>query len=427
MNIGLILLILFFFSLLIGIPISVSMGLATLIALFMGDYNIQTLPLLLQEGAGSITLMAIPYFVLAGNLMNSAGMTSRIFDFAHALVGFMKGGLSQVNVLASMIFAGISGTSTADSAGLGLIEIQAMTEKGYSKPFSVAITLASSTIGPIIPPSVGFIIYAILAEVSVAKMFIAGILPGILMGITLMITNYFIITRGNVKAPEPEKFNFKALFKTFKSGFFSLLAPVIILYGILSGSVTATETGIIAVIYALIIGIFSKCLTWEGFKKALKTTMFSVALIIYMIGMGKAVGWLITMEQLPQMMAATLMSLTTNKYIMLVLINILLLILGMFLEGNTIKLIMVPLLLPIIDSIGMSRIQFGVFQTLNALIGITTPPVGIGLFVMCSITDLNMQQVVKAFLPYYIPLLICLLLVTYIPFLTTWLPSVIFP
>jgi len=426
MNIGAMLIITFFIFIAIGIPISISMGMSAAIALSWG-YKIETLPLFIQTSATNLTLLAIPYFIFAGNLMNSTGLTKKIFDFASAAIGFIKGGLAQVNVLASMIFAGISGTSSADAAGLGLIEINAMVEKGYDKPFSIAVSLASSIIGPIIPPSVSFIIFAMLADVSVIKLFAAGILPGILLGIIFMVTNYLIARKGKITIPEPEKFDFKVLVKTFKDGFFALLAPAILLGGMLSGVVTPTETGIIASLYTIIVGVLYKSLTWKGFKEAVVSTVLTTSIIMYLMGMGKAIGWVVTIEQLPQTASVVLFAFTQNKYIMLFLINIVLLILGMFIDGTTIKLIMVPLLLPIIDSLGISRIHFGVFQTLNGLIGISSPPVGTGLFIMCSITGLKMRELVKAFIPYYIPLLIVLAIITYIPFFTTWLPSVLFP
>ncbi|OPL09571.1 MAG: hypothetical protein AVO33_00315 [delta proteobacterium ML8_F1] len=426
MNLGIILITTFLLLLLLRFPISVSMGIATLVTIVAGHFNPQILPLVVQSGASNYTLIAIPYFVLAGNIMNSSGISRRIFDFANSLIGFTKCGLGQVNVLASMIFSGISGSATADAAGLGLIEIEAMTEKGYDKPFSVAITLASSVIGPIIPPSISFIIYAMLAEVSVAKLFAAGLIPGILVGLFLMVTNYLIAVRGKIAIPEPEPFDIKEVWITLKNGFFAIMAPALLLGGILSGVVTATETGIIAVVYSMLVGVIYKELTFKGLLDNLKSTIYATAVIMYMIGMGKAIGWVVTMEQMPQAAAGVLITLTNNKYVMLLIINALLLLLGMFLEGNTIKLIMVPLLLPIIDLMGMSRIQFGVIQTLNALIGITTPPVGLGLFVMSTITGMKLTTIVKAFIPYYIPLLIALLCVTFIPFLTTWLPSLLF-
>lgn len=426
MDLGIILIVTFLVLLLLKFPISVSMGIATLATIIAGQFNPQILPLTVQSGASNYTLIAIPYFVLAGNIMNSSGISRRIFDFANALIGFTKCGLGQVNVLASMIFSGISGSSTADAAGLGLIEIEAMTEKGYDKPFSVAITLASSVIGPIIPPSISFIIYAMLAEVSVAKLFAAGLIPGILVGVFLMVTNNVIARRGKIAIPDPEPFDINEVWRTLKAGFFAIMAPALLLGGILSGVVTATETGIIAVVYSVLVGLIYKEITLKLFMENLKSTIFTTAVIMYMIGMGKAIGWVVTMEQMPQAAAGVLITLTNNKYVMLLIINALLLVLGMFLEGNTTKLIMVPLLLPIIDMMGMSRIQFGVIQTLNSLIGITTPPVGIGLFVMSTITGMKMTTIVKAFLPYYIPLLIALLCVTFLPFLTTWLPGVLF-
>lgn len=426
MHLGMILITAFLLLLLLGFPISVSMGISTLATIMAGNFNPEILPLQLQSGATNYTLIAIPYFVLAGNIMNSSGISRKIFDFANSLIGFTKCGLAQVNVLASMIFSGISGSSTADAAGLGLIEIEAMTEKGYDKPFSVAITLASSVIGPIIPPSISFIVYAMLAEVSVAKLFAAGVIPGVLVGLFLMVTNYYIAKKGKIAIPDPEPFDIRLVWKTFKDGFFAVMAPAILLGGILSGVVTPTETGIIAVVYSLIVGLIYKELTVEGLLAALKSTVFTTAVIMYMIGMGKAIGWVVTIEQMPQEASSILLAITENKYIMLLIINAFLLVLGMFLEGNTIKLIMVPLLLPIIDMMGVSRIQFGVIQTLNALIGITTPPVGLGLFVMSTVTGMKITTIVKAFMPFYIPLLIALLCVTFIPFLTTWLPAVLF-
>ncbi len=426
MELGLILLGSFLLMMVLGFPISASMGLSTLLAIFTKHFNPEILPLQLQSGAANSTLIAIPYFLLAGNIMNSAGISQKIFDFANALIGFMRGGLAQVNVLASMIFSGISGSSTADAAGLGLIEIDAMNKKGYDKPFSVAITLASSVIGPIIPPSISFIIFAMLAEVSVAKLFAAGLIPGIIVGILLMITNYLIAKKGKITIPEPEPFQLSEVGRTFKSGFLAIIAPVILLGGILSGIVTPTETGIIAVVYSILVGLIYKELTAKGLVAAVKSTITATAVIMFMIGMGKSIGWVVTIEQLPQQASAGLLALTHNKYVMLVGLNIFLLILGMFLEANTIKLIMVPLMLPIIDAMGISRLQFGVIQTLNALVGITTPPVGIGLFVMSSVTGMKITEIVKAFKPFYVTLLIALLAVTYIPALTTWLPSVLF-
>lgn len=426
MEIGIVLLISFLVMIFIGLPIAYSMGIAALIGLYLGNYPIEILPDMVTSGTSGYTLIAIPYFVLAGNLMNFGGITHRIFDFSNAAIGHIKGGLAQVNVLASMIFSGISGTASADAAGLGLVEIEAMTDKGYDKPFATAVTLASSVIGPVIPPSVPFLIYAMLANVSIARLFVAGVIPGVMVGIILMLTNYYLYKSGKVIMPDPEPFDSKILVKTFKEGFFALLAPIVLLGSIMSGFVTPTEAGIIAVVYSTLVGFIYRELSWEGIKTALKQTVYSAALIMFLIGMGKSIGWVTTIERIPAMTSDFLFALTENKYLMLIIVNLFLIFLGMVLDGMSIKLIMIPILLPIMDMIGVDRIQFGVIMTMNSLVGYSTPPVGVGLFIMSSITDLPLTKVIKSFIPYYIPLIISLILVTFVPWITMWLPSVIF-
>lgn len=426
MTLGLVLLISFLVMIFIGFPIAYSMGISALIGLVLGHYPISVLPDMVTSGTSGYTLIAIPYFVLAGNLMNSGGITKRIFDFSNAAIGHVKGGLAQVNVLASMIFSGISGTASADAAGLGLVEIEAMTDKGYDRSFSTAVTLASSVIGPVIPPSVPFLIYAMLSNVSIARLFVAGIVPGVMVGFILMFTNYVLYKSGSVIMPEPESFDSGLLVKTFREGFFALLAPVVLIGSIMSGFVTPTEAGIIAVVYSILVGLIYRELTWQGFLGALRNTVFSAALIMFLIGMGKSIGWVMTIERVPEMTSRFLFSLTTNRILMLIIVNLFLTVLGMVLDGMSIKLIMIPILLPIMDMIGVDRVQFGVIMTLNSLVGYSTPPVGMGLFIMSSITDLPMTKVIKSFWPYYIPLAISLLLVTFVPVLTLWLPGIVF-
>ncbi len=426
MTLGLVLLISFLVMIFIGFPIAYSMGISALIGLVLGDYPISVLPDMVTSGTSGYTLIAIPYFVFAGNLMNSGGITKRIFDFSNAAIGHIKGGLAQVNVLASMIFSGISGTASADAAGLGLVEIEAMTDKGYDRPFSTAVTLASSVIGPVIPPSVPFLIYAMLSNVSIARLFVAGIVPGVMVGFILMVTNYVLYKSGSVIMPEPEPFDSGLLVKTFREGFFALLAPIVLIGSIMSGFVTPTEAGIIAVVYSILVGLIYRELTWPGLLSALRSTVFSAALIMFLIGMGKSIGWVITIERIPEMTSRFLFTLTTNRILMLIIVNLFLTVLGMILDGMSIKLIMRPILLPIMDMIGVDRVQFGVIMTLNSLVGYSTPPVGMGLFIMSSITDLPMTQVIKSFWPYYIPLAISLLLVTFVPVLTLWLPGIVF-
>lgn len=423
--VGALLMIVFLIALLIGTPISMSMGLSTAVGLIGGKYDLTTLPMLLQKGANSYTLVAIPYFVLGANLMNTGGITERIFDFCESVVGWMRGGLAQVNVISSVIFAGISGTANADAAGLGLVEIRAMEKKGYDLGWSTSITLASSVLGPIIPPSVGFIVYAMFAEVSITDMFLAGILPGIVIAIILMITNSIIAHSGKVACPEPEPFDIREVWRTFRRGFFALMAPVILLGGIMSGIVTATETGIIVCVYALIVGLIYRELTWKGVWTALYDTVISTSVILLMVGFGYGIGWVLTIEQIPQALTKAMLGITQSRVLMLMILNLFLLVLGCFMDNNTIRVITVPLLLPIIDAIGVDRLQFGVIHTFNLLIGMCTPPVGVGLTIMSTISGLSFSKVVKSFIPFFIPLVISLLIITYVPFVTTWLPSVL--
>ncbi|MCM3569041.1 TRAP transporter large permease [Neobacillus mesonae] len=425
MVIGLSMFIIFLVLLGIGFPVSFSMAIATIVALFMGGYATEVISLTIVEGIKGYTLLAIPLFILAGNLMNTSGITQRIFDFCTALLGHIRGGLAQVNIFASVIFAGISGTAVGDQAGLGAVELKAMVDKGYRKPFSAALTLASSVIGAIIPPSVPLIVYAYLAEVSVEKLFMAGIIPGLIIALTLAVYVHFGVTKGTITAPPPAPFELKTLGKTFKDGFFALLAPAVILGGMLGGVVTPTEAGLIAVIYSLICAAIYKEFTWASLKEGFISSIHSTALIMFLIGVGSAMGWIISAEQLPVLLSDFLLDVTENKFFMLLIINILLLFLGSIMEGIPIKLIMIPILLPIIDSLGIDRIHFGIVMCYNLLIGMATPPVGLGLYVMSRVGKIPFESIVKSIIPFYIPLIIALVLITYFPQLSLWLPSLL--
>ncbi|GAA0317686.1 sialic acid TRAP transporter large permease SiaM [Bacillus carboniphilus] len=425
MVIGITMFVIFIILLLMSFPVSFAMALSTLIALIMGGYTSEVLSLMLVEGIKGYTLLSIPLFILAGNLMNSTGITQRIFDFCTALIGHIRGGLAHVNILASVIFSGISGTAVGDQAGLGAIELRAMVEKGYKKPFSAALTLASSVIGAIIPPSVPFIVYAYLAEVSVEQLFIAGIIPGMLIALTLSFYVVVGASRGTIVVPKADPFKPQALWKTFKDGFFALLAPLVILGGMLGGVVTPTEAGVIAVLYALFCSVIYKEFSWETLKSGFVTSLNSTALIMFLIGVGTAMAWIISAEQLPVLLSDFLLGITDNKYFMLFIINILLLFLGSIMEGIPIKLIMLPILLPITDSLGIDRVHFGVLMSFNLLIGMITPPVGLGLYVMSRVGRISFEKVVTAVIPFYIPLFIALLLITYFPQLSLWLPSIL--
>lgn len=425
MIVGIILIVVFLIVLFFGMPISMGMGISTLAAMIAGEYDFSTLPMLIQKGANSYTLISIPYFILAANIMNKGGITNRIFDFCESLVGWMHGGLAQVNVISSVIFAGISGTSSADAAGLGMVEIEAMGRAGYDRKWSVGITMASSILGPIIPPSVGFIVYASLTGVDTADLFIAGVVPGVVIALCLMIANYFIAISGKVACPPPTKFSVREIWRTFQHGFFALMAPVILLACLFSGIVTATETGIIAVIYSLLASFIYKELHWKDLIATMKETVESSAIIMFLIGMGYGIGYVLTLARIPHKLTEALLGLTTNKYIMLLLIILFLTVLGMFLEATVIRIITVPLLLPILAALDIDLIHFGVIHTLVGLLGTTTPPVGSGLMIMSTVAKMKFSDVVKGVVPFWIPLFLALLLIAYVPQITLWLPDLL--
>ncbi|MFC4402988.1 TRAP transporter large permease [Gracilibacillus xinjiangensis] len=408
-----------------GVSISFSMLIATIIALFMGGYNLEVLPLTIVEGVKSYILLAIPFFITAGNLMNSAGITKRIFDFSNAVIGFIRGGLAHVNIFASMIFAGISGSSIADQGGLGAIEMRAMVEKGYDKSFSAALSAVSSILGALIPPSVALIIYSYLAEVSLSDMFVAGIVPGVLTALVLMIHVYITAKKGLITSPPEEPFDMKKIIVTFKKGFFALLAPLIILLGFIGGIFTPTEAGVIAIIYSIFCAFIYREFKLSLVTKALKSSILSISLIMFLTGVSTAMGWVVSIEQLPLLLSNSLLQITDNKYIILLLINIVLLILGSLMESVPVKLILLPVLLPIITSVGIDPIHFGIVITFNLLIGMITPPMGIGLYVMSSVGKVPVESIIKETLPLYVPLVIMLLILTFVPQISLWLPELL--
>ena len=414
---------LFLLLMLIGMPVSIAIMLATIIGMLIGGYDLLAVPQFMAAATKSPFLLAIPFFILAANLMNALGITQRIFDFATALAGRLRGGLAQVNVVASMIFAGISGAAVADAAGLGTIEIKAMKDSGYSLEFAAAITLASATIGPIIPPSVMMLIYAIIAGVSPAAMFLAGILPGFLIGLILMITIYIQVTLGLQDCPPPVKFSLKRLIKTSKDGVLSLLAPFIILWGMVSGVVTPTEAGVLAVFYSFLLGFIYRSFNWKVVRKALLDTVKTSSLILYIIAVSSVLAWVMVNEGTAYDIAEWLGKITDNPLILLAIINVFLLILGAILETLPAMLIAVPVLLPAIDALGIDRVHFGIIVIFNLLIGIITPPMGIGLYILAAISGVRVDRLVIASIPYMITLIIALIAITYIPILTLYLPE----
>jgi len=407
------------------VPISIAIGMATVLTFLTSDFSnaLQIIPQQMLEGVNKASLTAVPFFIMAGNLMNVTGVTVRIFAFANALVGHFKAGLAQVNVLSSMIFAGISGAAVADCAGLGAIEIKAMRERGYKADFAAAVTVASSVIGPLIPPSIGLVIYAFLAQQSIERMFLAGLVPGILVGLALML--YIRLRAGIEDFPTQQRASVREVGQSARHGFAALMAPAIILGSIMFGFVTATEAGVLACIYCIGLGIWYRELTLAKFAQALSDSTMMTSVIMIIIAFSIAMGWLLAIDQTPQKLADWTFSLTENRNIFLGLLLVFIVLVGCVVEGVPAKLILVPTLLPLIDAYGIDRVHFGIIIQLGLLIGIATPPMGIGLYIVSKVGGVSFEKVTVAVLPMLLPLFAVLLLLTYVPQTVTFLPDLI--
>ncbi len=414
----------FFILLFIGVPVAFCLGLSSFVYLLLSGIPLVVIPQKMYAGMDAFTLLCIPGFVLAGNLMNSGGITERIIKFCNAFVGHIRGGLGLANIGSSMVFAGISGTALADTASIGGIMIPAMKEEGYEGEYAAAVTAASSTIGPIIPPSLPMIIVGTLTGISVSRMFLAGAIPGLLLGLGMMIVSYFISKRNG--HPQGRRFTVREKFLAFKNAFWALMLTTLILYGILGGVFTPTEASIAAVIYAIIVGKFVyKELKFKDLPKILLDSIVATSAIMMLVGFANVFAWILTSQQVPQMVAQGVLSISQNKVVVLLLINLLLLLVGTFMETIAALVILFPVLLEIVIPLGIDPIQFGVIMVLNLIIGLTTPPVGVCLFVASSIGKVSMGQAVKAIMPFLIVSLIVLMMVTYIPAVSLMLPKLL--
>lgn len=414
----------FFILLIIGIPVAFCLGISSMIYLIFSDIPLVIISQKMYSGIDSFTLLCIPGFVLAGNLMNRGGITERIIKFCNAFVGHIRGGLGLANIGSSMVFAGISGTALADTASIGGIMIPAMKKQGYGADYSVAVTAASSTIGPIIPPSLPMIIVGTLTGISVSKMFLAGAIPGLLLGLGLMIVSYQISIKKN--HPKGMKTTLKEKILCFKDAFWAILLTILILFGILGGIFTPTEASIAAVLYAIIVGKFIyKELKLRDLPKILLDSMVGTSAIMLLVGFANIFAWILTSEQIPQIVANGVLSISKNKVVVLILINLLLLFVGTFMETIAALVILFPVLLAIVQPLGVNPIQFGVIVVLNLIIGLTTPPVGVCLFVASSIGKISMWEAIKAIVPFLLVSLFVLALVTFIPMVSLALPRFI--
>ncbi|PKP74122.1 MAG: C4-dicarboxylate ABC transporter permease [Alphaproteobacteria bacterium HGW-Alphaproteobacteria-6] len=416
----------FIAGLVLGIPVAVTLGVSSLVYLLLAGIPPVVMPQKMYAGMDVFVLLSIPGFILAGNLMNRGGITGRIIRFANALVGWIRGGLGLTNIAASMLFGGITGTAVADAASIGGVMIPGMKKAGYPADFSAAVTAASSTVGPIIPPSVPMIIVGALSGISVGKMFLAGAVPGILMGLAMMVTAYVISARRGF--PRQPWQGWAEVARSFGGAIWALAMTGLIIWGLLSGLATPTETAIVASVYALFVGaVIYRELPLRAVPSILVDSGVSAAGILALVGFANVFGWILVAERIPQAIADAVLSLTDNRLLVILIINILLLFVGMFMETIAALIILFVPLLSLAQAVGIDPLHFATFAVLNLMIGLTTPPVGVCLFVCAGIARLPLAPVVRAILPFLLTNIAVLFMVSYIPALATWLPSVLIP
>lgn len=447
-----------------GVPVALAMaGSSLLYILVSGTVPDVVIAQRMIAGVESFPLLAVPFFILAGNLMNIAGVTGRIYSFAVALVGWMRGGLGQVNIIGSVVFSGMSGTAIADAAGLGTIEIKAMKDHGYSTEFSVGVTAASATLGPIIPPSLPFVIYGMMANVSIGALFLGGVIPGLFMTVLMMVTVAYFAHRNGWGSDA--KFSLRRLASAglevivvacFPLGVYilteiglttnqavlialavllaadwyfdfsavmALMAPVILIGGMTLGWFTPTEAAVAAVIWSLFLGLVRyRTMTFKTLAKATFDTIETTASVLFIVTAASIFAWLLTASQAAQILSDAILGFTQNKWVFLLLANLLILFVGCFIDTIAAITILVPILLPIVLKLGIDPIHFGLVMTLNLMIGLLHPPLGMVLFVLARVARLSVERTTIAILPWLVPLMIALIAITYIPELTLWLP-----
>jgi len=408
----------------LGPPIWLTMALAATAFVFL--QHIDPIIIVQQEvsAANSFTFVAAPLFILMGHVMNNAGVTQRIFGFATAIVGWLRGGLCHANVIASMIFAGMSGSAVAEAGGLGVVEIRAMRDAKYPIGMAAGLTAAAATIGPIIPPSLPMVVYGAAAEVSVGKLFIAGVIPGVLMGLALMVlcsvmARRLDLPKGNFPTPVE-------LWRKFREAFWALMTPVVLLGGMLSGVFTPTEAAAVATLYALILGLFVyRSFSLARLPRLILDTVETTGVVMTLVMVAKLLGWCLAISRIPQIAGQALTAWSANPLVYLLIVNMLLLFVGCFMEGIAAMLILIPILVPVAMKLGIDPIHFGLVFVLNLMIGTVTPPVGVVLYVVSNIARISFERMSRAIVPFLIPLLVVLAAITLWPPLTTWLPSVL--
>jgi len=419
----LILLSSFFIMVFLRFPIAYAVALSSLFTLFYQGLPLTTIVQQMVKGISSFSLMAVPFFITMGVLMGSGGISEKLIALANACVGWMRGGLAMVNIVASYFFGGISGSAAADTASLGSILIPMMVEQGYDDDFSTAVTITSSCEGLLVPPSHNMVIYATTAGgVSIGSLFLAGYLPGALLEVSLMVGSYIISVKRNY--PKGNKFSMMYLIRQLGTSFWALASVLIVVVGVVGGVFTATESAAIAVVYSLIVSVFIyKGLNWKGVWRALESCVDTLSIVLILIATSSIFGYLLTRLHVPQLAANAIISISNNPIVLALLLNIILLVLGCIMDMAPIILIATPILLPIATSIGIDPVQFGIMIVLNCGIGLLTPPVGAVLFIGSAVSKVPMERVVKATMPFYICMIITLILITFVPGISLWLPS----
>lgn len=411
---------------LIGTPIAFSLGLSSVAALlYQGNIPLVASVQRLFTGVDSFPLLAIPFFMMAGALLSTGGMSKRIVDFASALVGHKPAGLAYVTALASMLFAAVSGSGAATTAAIGGFMIPALIKKGYKADMASALQASAGSLGVIIPPSIPLVLFGFISGVSIAELFLAGLIPGIGLGLVLMLVSYLMVRKDGADSTIEEKVPFKETMRRFFSALPALLMPVIILGGIFSGKYTPTEAAVIAVVYGLIVGVFVyRELDLKGVLEAFKDSVISTAVVLMLLAFASTFSWLMASELIPQMIAESIMSVATSKWAFLLLVTILLLIIGTFLETTPALILFAPILIPIAQAFDVNLVHFGVIMVVNLAIGMVTPPLGITLFVASNISKVPLSGMFRAIIPYIGAMVATLLVLTYVPQIVMFLPSI---
>ncbi len=417
--------IIWFVTLLVGVPIHLAMALAGAAFVWFSNIPLAIVPQKIAMQANSFPLLAAPFFIFMANVMNFSGVTTRMFRFATVLVGWMKGGLCQANIVASVIFAGMSGSAVADAGGLGTLEIKAMRDAGYPRDLAGAVTAASSTIGPILPPSLPMIIYGVTAETSIGALFVGAIIPGLLMAGTMMLMARYLA--GKVDLPEHDFPTLRDIWTAFRAAFWALMTPVLLLAGILSGIFTPSEAAVVASAYALVVGsLVYRDFSMRELPQIIVSTVRTTGVVMALVMTAALMAWALTVARVPQAIGTSLGQLTDNPLLILLIINSALLVVGLFMEAIAAMLILIPIFVPIAMMAGINPTQFGIIFVLNLMIGTITPPVGIVLFVTARIADISFERLTMATLPFLLPLFIVLAIITLVPEMTTWLPGMLF-